>query len=71
MKKLRKMVGPVDPNTPKKTATTKASRKDGTTPAGIKKTRKPVAGGKAKKGKAAVNISDAGMSPIAPSPFVG
>ena len=75
MKKLRKIVGPVDPNTqtPKKAATTpaKASRKEAATPTGIKKTRKPANGGKGKKGKAASIASDAGMSPIAPSPFFG
>ena len=75
LKKLRKMVGPVDPNaqTPKKTATTLAqdARKDAATPTGVKKSRKPAAAGNEKKRKAAVDISDDGMSSIAPSPFFG
>ena len=74
LKKLRKLVGPVDSNAQspsKKTATTpaKAARKDAATPTGVKKTRTPTTGGKGKKGKAAIKDDDAGMSPIAPSPF--
>ncbi|KAM0805331.1 hypothetical protein BDR22DRAFT_969070 [Usnea florida] len=64
LKKLRKMVGPVDHNaqTPTKTATTLAqdTRKDAATPTGVKKTGKPAAAGNEKKRKAAVDVSDDG-----------
>ena len=72
MKKLRKIAqGEAGPTTPSKsnntTATTtpvKVSRKKAaTTSTGVKKTRKPAAGGKGKKGKA-VDVDDDGIDPF-------
>lgn len=75
MKKLRKVAqAEADPTAPgKSTITTpvKAARKAAATPNGVKKTRKPATAGKGKKGKAAANVDDAGMDPLASSLFSG
>ncbi|KAL9137930.1 MAG: hypothetical protein Q9175_000840 [Cornicularia normoerica] len=68
LKKLRKIAqAEADPTTPGKATTitpSKASRKVAATPTGAKKTRKPVAGGKGKKGKAAAIVDDAEDLPV-------
>lgn len=75
MKKLRKIAqAEADPTTPGKATTitpSKASRKVAATPTGAKKTRKPAAGGKGKKGKAAAIVDDAGMDSFASPLFFG
>ena len=70
LKKLRKIAQGAGDSTAQ-TPPGKATGKAVATPTGVKKTRKPATGGKGKKGKTATNVDDAGMSPIAPSPFFG
>lgn len=75
LKKLRKIAqAEGDPTAAGKSTTTppvKAARKATATPTGVKKTRKPAAAGKGKKGKAAANVDDAGTGALASPLFSG